>query len=206
MTRQLTTPTVAVVGTKPDVGVTPPTAPPPAQRRRRLAAVAPLVAVVVATAVGVGLWVSRTGPGSGGGLAAVGRPAPPWTGTTLTGARLTSGSLRGSWVVLNVFASWCIPCREEAPALRAFAHGPAAARHARIVGILYSDTAASARRFVAANQVTWPIVATGGDAVAQRYDLRGLPESFIINPSGRLVAEIFGGVTVAKLEAAIPGR
>jgi cytochrome c biogenesis protein CcmG/thiol:disulfide interchange protein DsbE len=87
----------------------------------------------------------------------------------------------------------------ETPQLAAFVAGRDNPHGAMVIGVLYLDAASSARDFVVAHRVTWPIVEDSSGSIAGSYDVRGLPESFVIRPDGRLVARIFGGATSAKL-------
>ena len=176
----------------------PVTSPYQRQRRRRTRwALFGAMVVVIGTAAISGFVTSG---GSTTTVPTVGHSAPAWSGTTLTGSALSSGSERGHWVILNFFATWCGPCQRETPQLASFA----ASKRARVVGVVYQDSAAAARAFVAAHPVTWPLVGDSSGTTSQHYDVVGLPLSFVINPHGQLVKELFGGVTVADLDAVVP--
>jgi thiol-disulfide isomerase/thioredoxin len=153
--------------------------------------------VIFAVALFVGVSFSSSSTTHAPGLR-VGSPAPAWSGTSLTGRRLSSRTERGHWVVLNFFATWCEPCQEETPALERFvaAHRPA---EVSVVSVLDFDSTAAARRFVAKRGVDWPILTTSPGAA---YDVTraGLPETFVIDPQGRLVDSRLGAVTVAVLD------
>ena len=158
--------------------------------------------VVFAVALVAGLSFSSSTPTSSAGLR-VGSPAPAWSGTSLTGQHLSSKAERGHWVVLNFFATWCTDCRTETPALERFAadHSPA---QVRVVSVLYDDSVSDARTFAADHHVRWPILTT---SPATAYDVArvGLPETFVIDPQGRLADSRFGAVTVAVLDHDIAG-
>lgn len=158
--------------------------------------VAIAVVVVVAAAV-VGFTTSATSSASG---PVVGRAAPPWSGTTLDGSALSSASERGHWVILNFFATWCGPCQRETPQLAEVAAGG----RARVVGVVFRDSVSAARDFVRTHHVTWTLIGDGSGSVGNRYRVVGLPVSFVIDPHGTLVKQVFGGVTAASLDAVIP--
>jgi cytochrome c biogenesis protein CcmG/thiol:disulfide interchange protein DsbE len=98
----------------------------------------------------------------------------------LSGGALSSEELDGSPVVLNFFASWCAPCREEAPLLQA-----AWREHrddgVQIVGVDVNDTEDGARRFVREFGITYPVVRDVDDKLIGELGVRGLPQTFFIN-------------------------
>ncbi len=165
-----------------------------------------LAAVAAAAAAGSGAAVASCGAGTSA-RATIGRPAPVWSGPTIAGGPLSLTQERGHWVVLNLFATWCNPCRAETPQLVGFAAAQARQTDgARIVGVLYSDSVADARSFQRGHGVTWPVLAdASGDTAAAYGVAAGLPQSWIISPGGVVTARIFGGVTVARLDAAVRG-
>ncbi len=173
-------------------------APPPTRRRGPAVAVGVAVAAVVVVSAVAGFTSGRSSsPGP-----IVGRAAPDWSGKALDGSALSSASERGHWVVLNFFATWCGPCQRETPELEAFAAGG----RAHVVGVVFRDSASSARGFAADHRVTWPLVGDGSGTIGNQYRVVGLPVSFVIDPHGTLVRELFGGVTASGLDAVIPAR
>lgn len=162
---------------------------------RRFAALAAAAVVLVAALVaGV-----ATRPTSGAGPV-VGLSAPPWSGTSLAGIGLSSGSERGHWLILNFFATWCGPCQRETPELAQFV----AQGRARVIGVVFHDGASSARSFVAEHHVDWPLIGDSSGAIGSSYRVVGLPVSFVVAPDGRVVRKVYGGVTVAGLDTLIP--
>lgn len=113
---------------------------------------------------------------------------------------LSLASLRGKAVVLNFWASWCIPCREEAPRLVA-AWEKWRTRDVVIVGIDAQDFKSDAREFMKRYGITYPIVHDGPGSTLGRYGITGFPETFFVNRDGELVGEhVQGPITAEQLD------
>ena len=123
----------------------------------------------------------------------IGKPAPALAGTTLDGAAFDLAAQKGSPVVVNFWASWCGPCREEFPLLEA-----AVKRHAGsglvVVGSLYKDDADPARAFVAEQGATWPTVTDPDRAIGAAWKVLGPPQTFLIDRDGVIRAVQVGQV------------
>jgi cytochrome c biogenesis protein CcmG/thiol:disulfide interchange protein DsbE len=130
----------------------------------------------------------------------LGRAAPEVRGTTLTGDELTLGSLRGRWVVLNFVASWCVPCRREHPELLEFDTRHRAAGDGQVLGVVFSDKPDNVREFFRELGGDWPVLEDPQGQIALDFGVRGPPESFVISPSGIVVAKLVGPATEAGLE------
>ncbi len=179
------------------------------QRRppRRLRALA--VGTVIAAGLAVFLFVvvgtsSGGGPGSGPVVAA-GDAAPGFAVPSLTGGPPVVldalGKARHRPVVLNFFASWCVPCRQETPLLARTA-AAARARHSSVqfVGVDVGESAADALPFVRQSGISYPVGTDESLRVAATlYGLDGEPSTFFIDPSGQVVAHISGPVDAAEL-------
>src|ERR1700721_1040190 len=133
----------------------------------------------------------------------LGRSAPQFTGTALsTGSRVSLLSLRGHYVVINFFASWCIPCQEEAPDLSRFHFAQTHATDgADMVSVVFHDTTATARSFLQKNGDLWPAISDPGGAIAERYGVTAPPTTFIISPAGRVTAVLVGPATQRNLDS-----
>jgi cytochrome c biogenesis protein CcmG/thiol:disulfide interchange protein DsbE len=131
----------------------------------------------------------------------VGLPAPVVEGTALDGRLVDVASMKGRYVVLNFFATWCQPCRVEHPEIVAFASENKAANDPAVVAVAYDQSDLNAARsFFAQNGGTWPVLPDDKGHISIDYGVRGLPETYIIDPQGNIAAHVSGGVTVAKLD------
>ena len=161
-----------------------------AGRRRLGAAVAGTVAVAAALAVAL---QPASSPAR--------RAAPALPAQVLVGPRVTLASLRAHPAFVNFWASWCVPCRREAGELQRFARLEAG--RAAVVGIDWSDSAAGARRFLAAHGVTYPQLVDGDDRTGARFRLVGLPTTYVLDGRGRIATTLYGPQTVATLQRAL---
>ncbi len=130
----------------------------------------------------------------------VGKPAPAFALTPLEGGPpVTLASLRGAPVVVNFWATWCVPCQQEHGELQA------AARRwrdrARFLGVVYQDEPAKIQAWLARMGVIGTTLVDVGSQVALAYGVTGVPETFLLDGSGVIVHKITGPVTAAELDA-----
>jgi cytochrome c biogenesis protein CcmG/thiol:disulfide interchange protein DsbE len=172
-------------------------------RRRRLAVLAPL-ALFLALA---GLFLFRLNAGDPSRIpsALIGHPAPqtnlpPLAGLDRAGAPvpgLDAADFKGAVTVLNVWASWCVPCHDEAPLLLRLA----ADKRLRVVGINYKDQPDNARRFL--GRYGNPFAAVGADANGRasiEWGVYGVPETFAVGRDARIAYKLVGPITTENLE------
>lgn len=133
----------------------------------------------------------------------LGEPAPAIEGETLDGGSFELASLRGRWVVVNFFATWCIPCIAEHPELIAFDEAHSATGDAAVVSVLFDNSADEAGRFFDENGGEWPVVIDDQGGVGVAYGVARVPESFLVAPNGIVVQRLVGGVTAEQLDAII---
>jgi cytochrome c biogenesis protein CcmG/thiol:disulfide interchange protein DsbE len=95
--------------------------------------------------------------------------------------------LRGKVVVLNVFASWCDPCKAEAPVLEQ-AQRTLAGKDGTVLGVTYLDNSDDSQRFVRQQHITYPVIRDVSGSFVRSFGTTGVPETFVINRRGRIVA------------------
>jgi len=159
--------------------------------KRRPLALA-LVGVAVAAAVAVlafrpsGDQVSGTGP------------APPFSTIDLQGQRVRLADYQGEAVLLNFWASWCIPCRKEFPLMRAV-HG----KGVTVLGVVFNDTAEAAAEFMREQDAPWPGLQDPRGRIAAAYDVGlrpGIPVTVLIDREGRLAERHVGELRKEDLD------
>lgn len=135
------------------------------------------------------------------------RPAAPGQDIELEnlrgGGTTTLRSLRGQVVVLNFWAHWCDPCREEAPELNALHAQMQRDRTGTVLGASYDDPPADARAFMRRYRLTYPAANDVGTELASEFGTNKLPETFVIDARGRIVAIARGQVDRTFLENAV---
>jgi cytochrome c biogenesis protein CcmG, thiol:disulfide interchange protein DsbE len=190
---------VAPESTQPDPGDDVAEAPP---RRRTGLIVSAVVAVLAIGFVAV-LATREPATDRRRDSPLIGKVVPPLAGETLAGGDFDIDDHRGRWVVVNFFATWCVPCRIEHPELDAFDRAHARAGDAALVSVLFDDDPASARTFFDRNGGDWPVVLDGDGLIASAFGTPKVPESYLVTPNGRVAAKFTGGVTRDGLDRAI---
>jgi cytochrome c biogenesis protein CcmG, thiol:disulfide interchange protein DsbE len=177
-----------------------------ASRRRSVLVFIPLVLFLGLAA----LFLIRLGAGDISRIPSVliGHPAPTTVLPGVAGLErngkpvpgLETDSFKGAVSVLNVWASWCVPCRDEAPLLLTLARDP----RVRILGINYKDSAENARRFLA--RYGNPYVGNGADLNGRasiEWGVYGVPETFVVGRDGRIAYKLIGPIEPNNLEKAL---
>ncbi len=174
----------------------------PGKKRRNVFIVLPLLAFIALAA----LFLYRLGTGDPSVLpsALIGHPAPvtdlpPLPGLERDGKPipgLTNSTFKDAVTLVNVWASWCVPCRDEVPLLERLSKD----KRIQLVGINYKDAPEDARRFL--NRFGNPFVANGRDASGRTsidWGVYGVPETYLIGRDGRIAYKLVGPVTADNL-------
>ena len=175
-------------------------------RQRRLIVLLPLFFFLGLAA----LFFFRLGAGDISHIpsALIGRTAPekdfaPVPGLVRDGAQVPGvmhAQFAGAVTIVNVWASWCVPCRDEAPLLMQLAQD----KRIRIVGINYKDEPDNARRFI--GLYGNPFAAAGADddgRASMDWGVYGVPETFLVGRDGRIAFKLIGQITAGNLETAL---
>jgi len=132
----------------------------------------------------------------------VGQAAPDFSGTTLDGSTFRMTNHRGEWVLVNFFATWCTPCRLEDPQIQQFVDSHKS-DPVKVVSVAFSDDASSISAYWVKERNTWSVISTDTGLIALDYGVTKVPESYMVAPSGLVVAGFFGGVTASGLDKVI---
>jgi peroxiredoxin/tetratricopeptide (TPR) repeat protein len=125
----------------------------------------------------------------------VGSPAPDFHLTTVEGKRVSLADFRGKTLVLNEWATWCPPCRQETPDLIASAKKLGAKGDVVFLGVDSTERAPIVRAFVAAKPMPYTTAIDGDKTFSKAYDVRAFPTTFVISPDGVLRARYVGNIT-----------
>jgi cytochrome c biogenesis protein CcmG/thiol:disulfide interchange protein DsbE len=128
----------------------------------------------------------------------IGKPAPPFALKAVGGGETVDlESLRGKPVIVNFWATWCVPCYEEHPTLVANARS---LPDVQFVGVVFNDTEEKINRFLAERGSAYPTLIDANGKTAIAYGVGGVPETFFINPAGKIVAKFEGPLSTEALQ------
>lgn len=128
----------------------------------------------------------------------IGHRAPGFGGDTLSNVPFNLSAERGHYVIIDFFASWCVPCRQEQPQLVSFARDHLGG--AQLVGVIFHDSVSSVRSLLGPWIGLYPVLNDPGGQIASNYGVGLPPIKFLIDPHGKVVAKILGPVTETGLD------
>ena len=156
--------------------------------------------------IGLGFWaLPRLLPHVGAlvNVTARDRSTPTFTVRTLADSTITSQSLRGRVVLVNVWATWCMPCRVEMPLLEATWNRHRAAGLVVLGASVDTGDPHTVRDFIRARGISYPIAIVGPDVISELGGVRGYPTSILIGRDGRVRHRVMGPIGPLSLEPAI---
>ena len=154
------------------------------------------VAILALSALWIGISASLPGGTASPGIPApqTGFLAPEFTLTSLQGETISLADLRGQAVLVNIWASWCGPCRSEMPAMQTIYQEYAGQGFTILaVNSTIQDSQSKAAEFVAEYNLTFPILLDFDGQVSALYQVSALPSSFFIRPDGTIQEVVIGG-------------
>jgi cytochrome c biogenesis protein CcmG/thiol:disulfide interchange protein DsbE len=183
--------------------------PPPSEPARRRVSFLMVLPLILFAALAV-LFLFRLGDGDPSRIpsALIGHPAPQTTLPPLDGLAsngkpvpgLDPAAFKGKVSLVNVWASWCVPCHDEAPLLTALA----ADRRVQVIGINYKDAPENARRFLGRYGNPFGMVGVDGNGrAAIEWGVYGVPETFIVGREGKIVYKLVGPITPDNIDSVV---
>ena len=169
----------------------------PARPRRRSAQLVVFAAALVLLLASLAYGATTRGSGQ---LQA--GPAPAFTLELFDGGEISLSDLQGQIVVLNFWASWCPPCREEAPTLESMWQRYSG-QGVSVIGVNYQDTEPPARAFVKEFGITYPNGPDARSRIARAYGVQGVPETFVITQEGEIAKVFVGSPTEGQVTAVL---
>lgn len=164
---------------------------------------AAVIAVVLAGLVVALVSAIRDDDGARASSALLGEVVPDISGPTLQGGDYDIDDRRNQWVVVNFFASWCVPCRNEHPELVAFDEAHRDVGDASVVSVILNDEPDDVAAFFTENGGDWPVLLDEDSDAVVEFGVTAPPETYLVAPSGVVAAAWIGQVTRADLDGAI---
>ncbi len=132
----------------------------------------------------------------------IGRTAPALNGNALQGEEFDIGTV-DRWLLVNFFATWCVPCVEEHPQLRKLDVDGEKSGEVDVISVVYGDQTADVRRFFDEQGGDWTVLDSDEGRTALDWGVAKVPESFLVSPTGVVVERFQGGVVASDVEAII---
>lgn len=173
-------------------------------RKIRLGALIFLAVVVLFSVVVASVVKVSTSQQAASNL--IGKNLPSISGTTLEGQKIDYSAFKGRYLLVNFFASWCVPCKAETSSfidfLRSSKVEPYGSKLA-ILGVTVDDRVAQAKSFASANSITWPVIYDATGVIALKFGVVNPPQTFLVAPDGTVITRVVGQITLANLKSVL---
>ncbi|CAN5443635.1 hypothetical protein BH10ACT1_BH10ACT1_15500 [soil metagenome] len=132
----------------------------------------------------------------------IGKAAPALDGSVILGQPIDIGSSEG-WTLVNFFATWCGPCIQEHPELKAFEKEHSEKGDARVVSVVYDDKASAVKTFFQENGGDWTVLGSDDGRTPFYWGVAKVPESYLVSPTGIVVERFISGVSREQINSVI---
>jgi thiol-disulfide isomerase/thioredoxin len=165
-----------------------------------------IVVAVVALAIAGAGWLLRptSDPRQEGGVAELDQPFPGLAGEAVVGPPVDTGAMEWSVLVVNVWATWCEPCRREQPALQQV-QATYEGQDVTFVGVDYRDDRAAAERWIEDFQVSYPSLYDPNGRTAATLGFPFLPDTYLVDATGTIRYAVYGETSAEELSGLIDG-
>ena len=175
------------------------TAPATAPRRSRTVMIAALSVGMAVLLLSLLLVTRKNAEERSTASPVLGKTAPALDGKAIQGDPVDIGA-SDRWLLVNFFATWCVPCVEEHPQLRKLAADGKESGNLEVVSVVYGDQASDVKKFFAAKGGDWTVLDSDNGRTALDWGVAKVPESFLVSPTGVVVERFQGGVVASDIE------
>jgi cytochrome c biogenesis protein CcmG/thiol:disulfide interchange protein DsbE len=160
-------------------------------------------AVAVVLVAFITLLATHKEGDDGNNFAIAGQAAPLISGPAIGGVKFDLNDHKGQWVLVNFFSTTCVPCTDEQPELVKWYNDHQIKGDASLVSVAFNEASDSVEKFFKDNGGSWPVMANDDGSISAAYGVVKLPESYLVDPNGRLQVKYLGAVTEDVLDKQI---
>ena len=170
-----------------------------APRRSRSVLIAAIAVGIVMLLLALLLFTRKNAEDRSTASPVLGTSAPALNGKPLQGEAFDIGT-NDRWLLVNFFATWCVPCVEEHPQLRKLSEDGAVDGKVKVVSVVYGDQPADVRRFFKSKGGDWTVLDSDNGRTALDWGVAKVPESFLVSPTGVVVTRYQRGVVASDIQ------
>ncbi len=148
----------------------------------------------------IGMLATRKQGDASDNFALAGKAAPLIRGTSLAGTDFDLNDHKGQWVLVNFFATTCAPCRHEHPDLVRWYNDHTVKGDATLVSVVFNEGREDVEKYFAKEGGDWPVLPNEDGAISAAFGVVKLPESYLVDPNGRVQVKFRGAVSQEQLD------